>query len=201
MQTSISNSMSNNKKNIFNEKTFIIWLAIVASTMLFLAFTSAYWVHMTDGIRNKAWLQFDLPLQFWISALIVAVSSIFMQMAYKAAKNDDVYRIPSLLTITLVLAIGFCTSQIFAGLELINRGLFFSNGEPGEISVSFVYVMAGAHFLHILGGIALIIIGIVRSSRLEVHKKNLVFINICKTYWHFLGIVWIFLILFLYFAK
>jgi cytochrome c oxidase subunit 3 len=189
------------KKNIFNEKTFIIWLFIVASSMLFIAFTSAYWVHKSDGMRNNAWLDFDLPVQFWISAVIVAVSSIFMQMAYKAAKNDDVYRIPSLLTITLLLAISFCISQVLAVYNLIDRGLFFSNAEAGDISASFVYVMAGAHLLHILGGIVLIIVGIVRSSRLLVHKKNLVFINICKTYWHFLGIVWIFLILFLYFAK
>jgi len=190
-----------NKKGIFNEKTFIIWLFIVASSMLFIAFTSAYWVHKSDGVMNNAWLEFDLPVQFWISAVIVAVSSIFMQMAYNSAKSDDVYKIPSLLTITLLLAISFCVSQIFAVLDLVNRGLFFSNNEAGEISASFVYVMAGAHLLHILGGIVLIIVGIVKSSRLEVHKKNLVFINICKTYWHFLGIVWIFLILFLYFAK
>lgn len=200
MQTTLPNSMSN-KKNIFNEKTFIIWLFIVASSMLFIAFTSAYWVHKSDGVRNNAWLNFDLPVQFWISAVIVAVSSVFMQMAYKAAKNDDVYKIPSLLTITLLLAVSFCVSQVFAILDLIDRGLFFSNNEAGDISASFVYVMAGAHLLHILGGIVLIIVGIVKSSRLEVHKKNLVFINICKTYWHFLGIVWIFLILFLYFAK
>lgn len=200
MQISIPNSMSN-KKNIFNEKTFIIWLFIVASSMLFIAFSSAYWVHKTDGTLNNAWLNFELPVQFWMSAMIVIISSIFMQLAYRAAKNDDVYRIPSLLTITLLLAISFCASQIFAILDLIDRGLFFSNSEAGDISVSFVYVMAGAHLFHILGGIGLIIVGIVKSSRLEVHKKNLVFINICKTYWHFLGIVWIFLILFLYFAR
>jgi cytochrome c oxidase subunit III len=199
--TTMPNSTSTNKKNLFNEKTFIVWLFIVASSMLFIAFTSAYWVHKSDGVRNNAWLEFALPVQFWVSAIIVAISSIFMQLAYKAAKNDDVYKIPSLLTITLLLAISFCISQVFAGLDLLERGLFFSNAEAGEISASFVYVMAIAHLVHIFGGIVLLVVGIVKSSRLEVHKKNLVFINICKTYWHFLGIVWIFLILFLYFAK
>ena len=53
--------MSANKKSIFNEKTFIIWLFIVASSMLFIAFSSAYWVHKTDGIRNNAWFEFELP--------------------------------------------------------------------------------------------------------------------------------------------
>lgn len=189
------------KKNLFNEKTFIIWLFIVASSMLFIAFTSAYWVQRTDGIRNNAWLQFDLPVQFWISTSIVVVSGVFMQLAYRAAKNDDVYKVPSLLTITLLLGIAFCISQIFAVGDLISRGYYFSNKEAGDIAASWVYVIPGAHLLHIVGGLILIIVGIVKASRLEVHKKNLTFINICKTYWHFLGIVWIFLILFLYFAK
>lgn len=189
------------KKNIFNEKTFIIWLFIVASSMLFIAFSSAYWVHKTDGIRNNAWLVFELPVQFWISAVIVAVSSIFMQLAYRAAGNDDVYKVPSLLTITFLLGVAFCISQIYAYFAMVDMGLFLSNKEAGEISASFVYVISGAHLLHILGGLILLVVGIVKASRLEVHKKNLVFINICKTYWHFLGIVWIFLILFLYFAK
>lgn len=189
------------RNSLFNEKTFMVWLFIIASSMLFIAFSSAYWVHMSDGIRNNAWLQFDLPMQFWISTIIVAVSSVFMQLAYRAAKNDDVYKIPSLLTITTLLGVAFCVSQIMAYKALINMGLFVSNANPGEISASFVYVISGVHLLHILGGITLLIVGIFKASKLEVHKKNLVFINICKTYWHFLGIVWIFLILFLYFAR
>jgi cytochrome c oxidase subunit 3 len=200
MQTTIPNTMSN-KKGLFNERTFIVWLFIVASSMLFIAFTSAYWVHKSDGVSNNAWLDFALPVQFWISAVIVAVSSIFMQLAFRAAKNDDVYKVPSLLTITLLLAVSFCVSQVFAVFDLVNRGLFFANNEAGEISASFVYVMAGVHLLHILGGIVLLIVGIVKASRLEIHKKNMVFISICKTYWHFLGLVWIFLILFLYLYK
>jgi cytochrome c oxidase subunit III len=189
------------KKNIFNEKTFITWLFIVASSMLFIAFTSAYWVHKSDGVKNNAWFDFELPMQFWVSTVIVIVSGIFMQWAYNAAKNDNVFKLPSLITLTLILALSFCFSQYFAWVAMKNSGLFFSNREAGEISASFVYVISGVHLFHILGGIILIIIALVKSTRLQIHKKNLVFINICKTYWHFLGIVWIFLILFLYFAK
>jgi cytochrome c oxidase subunit 3 len=169
--------------------------------MLFIAFSSAYWVHKSDGIRNNAWFQFDLPVHFWISTGIVIVSSVFMQLAYRAAAKDDVYKVPSLLTITLLLGTAFCISQFYGFFALMDMGLFFSNKEASEISASFVYVIAGTHMAHILGGLILILVGIVKASRLQVHKKNMGYINICKTYWHFLGIVWIFLILFLYFAK
>lgn len=191
---------TNNTPQEFSPKTFIIWLFIVASTMLFLAFCSAYFVHKGDGILNDAWLKFELPVEFWVSAGIVVVSSFFMQLAYTAAKRDDIYKVPSLLTITLVLGIAFCISQFYGWMDLMNRGLFFSNKEPAEISASFVYAISAVHFLHIIGGLTLITIGIVKASRLQIHKKNIVFINICKTYWHFLGILWIMLLLFLYFA-
>lgn len=196
----MTTSTVNQTPKEFSPKTFIIWLFIVASTMLFLAFCSAYFVHQGDGVRNNAWLKFDLPFEFWISAGIVILSSLFMQMAYRAAQRDDIYKIPSLLTITLICGIAFCISQFYGWLNLMDRGLFFSNKEPAEISASFVYVISAAHFAHIIGGLILLTVGITRASRLQIHKKNMVFINICKTYWHFLGILWILLLLFLYFA-
>ncbi len=199
----MSLSTTVNTKNTsqeFSPKTFIIWLFIVASTMLFLAFGSAYLVHKGDGILNDAWLKFELPVEFWISAGIVIISSLFMQMAYRAAKRDDIYKVPSLLTIALLCGIAFCISQFYGWMDLMNRGLFFSNKEPAEISASFVYAISAVHFVHIIGGLILITVGIVKASRLQIHKKNLVFINICKTYWHFLGILWVMLLLFLYFA-
>lgn len=190
----------NNNKNIINEKTFLVWLLIVASIMLFVGFSSAMWVHKEDGIKNNVWTYFTIPVQFWVSTGIVIVSSIFMQLAYKAAKKDDVYKIPSLLTFTLILGIAFTISQIFAYNELVKMGLTIINKQAGDISASFLWVFSLTHLLHILGGIILLIVAIVKSSRLQIHKKNLVFINICKTYWHFLGILWIYLIIFIYFA-
>ena len=193
--------MTSPKKNYaVNEKYFLIILLMVASVMLFAAFSSAYWVHKTDGLTNNAWLIFKLPVQFWISTIVILISSLFMQMAYSAAKKDEIQKLPALLTITLFLGVFFCVSQYLAAKQMYGQGLYFSNKEPGEISASFLYVIAGAHFLHIIGGITLILVAIVRSNRLLIHKKNLVFINICKTYWHFLGILWVYLIIFLYFA-
>ncbi len=194
------NTTAPKKNYAINEKYFLMILIIVASVMLFMAFSSAYIVHKSDATNNNMWYQYTLPFQFWISTIVIVVSSIFMQLSYRAAKQDDIQRIPALLSITFALGLVFCISQFLAASELISKGLYFSNKEPGEISVSFLYVIAGAHFLHIIGGLVLLFIGILKASKLKIHKKNLVFINICKTYWHFLGILWVYLILFIYFA-
>ena len=184
-----------------NPKTFVVWLFIVASTMLFLAFSSAYWVHRQDGIGNNAWVMIKLPWHFWLSSAFIILSSFTMEAAYKNAKKDDVFKVPAYISFTILLAGGFSLLQILGFQQLMNMGYFFSNKMPGEISVSFIYVIAGVHLLHILGGIILLLVTLSKAVNLKIHRKELVFINICKTYWHFLGILWIFLFLFLYFAN
>jgi cytochrome c oxidase subunit 3 len=57
------------------------------------------------------------------------------------------------------------------------------------------------HFVHILGGIILLLIAQVKSFRLDIHKKQITFMSITNTYWHFVGLLWFILYLFLYFAR
>jgi cytochrome c oxidase subunit 3 len=169
--------------------------------MLFAAFSSAYIVHRADGVRNEAWLQFELPVWFWISAIISVVSSVFMQLAYNAAKKDNVTLIPSLMVFALLGGIGFAYSQYMGWSNMVDKGLYFSNQYPEEISASFVYAISYVHLAHIILGMVLLSITFAKSLKLSIHKKNLVFINISTTYWHFLGILWIYIVLFLYFAR
>jgi cytochrome c oxidase subunit III len=194
-------AMENDGRFGVNPVVFAVWLLIIASVMLFAAFSSAYIVSREDGIRNDRWLQFELPTAFWISGLIVIFSSFFIQKAYNAAKRDDIQLIPSLLLITILFAAGFCVSQIYGWKAMVASGLFFSNHEASEISASFVYAISFVHLFHILLGIVLLMVSFYRSLRLQIHKKNLVFLNISTTYWHFLGILWIYILLFLYFAR
>lgn len=184
-----------------NPVVFTVWLLIIASVMLFAAFASAYIVHRADGIRNEAWLQFQLPIWFWISGGIAILSSFFIQKAYVSAKKDDIQLVPSLVFLTIVLGILFGISQYLGWKDMTDRGLFLSNQEAEEISASFVYVISFVHLGHILLGLALLLVAFRNSLKLKIHKKNLVFINISTTYWHFLGLLWICILLFLYFAR
>jgi cytochrome c oxidase subunit 3 len=189
------------EKKQLNPKTFVVWLFIVASTMLFLAFASAYWVHRQDGIGNNAWVMIKLPWQFSLSTVFILLSSITIETSYRYAKKDDIYKVPAYIAFTMLLAGAFSLLQVYGFKHLMDLGYFFSNKLPGEISVSFIYVIAGVHLLHIAGGIVLLLVALLKASNLKIHSRELVFINICKTYWHFLGILWIFLFLFLYFAN
>jgi cytochrome c oxidase subunit 3 len=178
-----------------------LWLFMLASSMLFAAVVSAFIVHRPDAEGRGAWTAFDLPVFFLYSTIIVIASSVTAYLAQKNAKNDELAANRSFLLITTVLGILFCISQYLGWQQMIRLDLTFVNARPEDISASYVWVITALHFVHILGGIALLIATWISAVRLNVHKKSMGLMTITHTYWHFVGVLWIFLYLFLYFAQ
>lgn len=188
MTQSFKTKQTNSPEYTINPTKFVLWLLIVASIMLFAAFTSAYIVRRGEG----NWLIFELPSLFTYSTVIVALSSIAMQWAFFAAKKDNLTSIKTALGITFALGIAFAISQWFAWKQLVANNIHLV-GNPSE---SFVYIISGVHLLHMLGGLVFLLIVLVKTFQFKVHKKNLLTINLCTTYWHFLGLVWVYLYFF-----
>ena len=178
-----------------------LWLLMVGSLMLFAAFLSAFIVHKPDAEMKQTWTSFDLPIYFFYSVLIVIASSVTIYYAYQMAKKDELSANKWLIFATLILGILFCWSQYMGWKQLVALDLTFVNARPEDISASYVYVISALHVLHVVGGIILLSVSWIQSIKLNVHKKNLNLMSITHTYWHFVGILWIFLYLFLYFAK
>ena len=185
--------MSNPKPTLsMQPKKFALWLFIVSIIMLFAALTSAYIVKQADG----NWLSFDLPNAFIASTAVIIVSSITMQLSYMAAKKDELKRTTILLFSTLVLGLIFLVTQYYSWVQLVESNVYFvSNYASG----SFIYVFTGLHALHLVSGIIFLMITSWSSIRSEVHSKRLLRIEMCTTYWHFLGGLWLYLYLFLIF--
>ncbi len=189
------NTTKSSTENV-NPNKFSLWLFLITIIMLFAGFTSAYIVRIKEG----NWLKFDLPDAFLYSSIIIAISSFFMQWAYQSAKRDDIKFVRIGLLITCFFGILFLVLQIIGFGELVARGLHFVQ-KGDKISASFFYVISGVHWLHLLGGLVALFVLIARAFRMEIHKKNILSINMLNTYWHFIGILWVYLYLFLYFAN
>ena len=169
---------------------FALWLFIVSIVMLFAALTSAYIVKQSDG----NWLSFDLPGIFAVNTIIIAISSLTMHLAYLAAKRDAVKKVKWILLITVVLGIMFLVGQYISWSELVKNDIFFVSNYA---SASFIYVFTGLHGFHIISGIVFLLITLRSSLKSEIYSKKLVLIEMCMTYWHFLGGLWLYLYLFL----
>ena len=169
---------------------FALWLFIVSIVMLFAALTSAYIVKQSDG----NWLSFDLPGIFAVNTIIIAISSLTMHLAYLAAKRDAVNKVKWMLIITVVLGLIFLVGQYISWSELVKNDIFFVSNYA---SASFIYVFTGLHGFHIISGIVFLLITLRSSIKSEIYSKKLVLIEMCMTYWHFLGGLWLYLYLFL----
>jgi cytochrome c oxidase subunit 3 len=171
-------------------KKFVLWLLLVSSIMLFAGFTSAYIVRRGEG----EWVVFELPIMFMLNTGIVVLSSVFMQWAYISAKKDELNQTKIGLIVAIVLGILFSIMQYWGWSQMVYNSIYFGFANP---SGSFVYVITGLHLAHVIIGILYLLVILIQTFRFKVHKKSIQGIAMCNTYWHFVGILWIYLYVFL----
>ena len=183
---------------------FALWVAMASITMMFAGLTSAYIVRSAQG----NWRYYELPVAFWISTAVIILSSITIILGIRAFKQRMMPRFRMLITLTLVLGILFGVLQSVGFYQLYTTPQpVVMNGEidtqnllpvtiPGNPSESFLFIIAGLHLLHILGGIIALLIVFFRAYRRNVKIYNATGLEIAASYWHFVDILWIYLFIF-----
>lgn len=171
---------------------FSLWLIIISIIMMFAAFTSAYIVRRAEG----DWLEYDLPNILLINTIVIVLSSVAMQMAYVAAKHNNLQRLKIMLLLTLGLGVAFLIGQWNGWAILVENNVYFG-GRGSNPAGSFLYVLTGVHGFHLVTGLIFVALTYMSSLKYKVHSKNLLRIQLCTTYWHFLGGLWLYLYIFL----
>ena len=176
------------RKRIHPHK-FALWVGIGSLLMMFAGFTSAYIVK-----RNLAnWQTFDLPQFFWYSTAAILLSSVTIFLAEKAFKKREMKKYRSLVIATLILGVLFFVFQIFGFLQLWEKGITLQ----ANVSYSFMYVIVGVHAAHVLGGLIALIVLFAKAFSTKTRSYNSVPVELVSTYWHFVDILWIYLLIFL----
>jgi cytochrome c oxidase subunit 3 len=98
------------------------------------------------------------------------------------------------LVLTFLLGLAFVAGQLLGEGDLVQLNQYFTGG---NVSHSFIYVLTGVHDLHMISGIIFLGIVLVDAFRYRVHSKNMIRLEMCSTYWHFLGGLWLYLFVFL----
>ncbi len=184
---------------IMENQRLVLWCFMVASILGFGAFTSAYIVRIAQG----NWLSFPIPDVFMYNIGVVLASSASMFMAYRSAKNDELEQVKYYTWGAIITGVLFLVIQLIGYQQLTNQSIFFSpartdNGDLSPlVSGSFFYVITFAHLMHVVAGLIFLFILQVKAYRWQVHKKNMLTISLASTFWHFVGILWIYLYLFL----
>jgi cytochrome c oxidase subunit 3 len=175
-------------------KKMLVWIGIASIVMLFAALTSAIILRKAEG----DWLEFTIPSIFYFSTAVIILSSITMIMALEAAKKDNQNGIKIGLWTTFVLGIVFSYMQYVGWGQLTRGGVYFAGSESNPAG-SFFYILTGLHVLHLLGGLINLLIVIYKAQKRKYNSSDYLGIQLVGIYWHFLDILWVYLLLFLIF--
>jgi cytochrome c oxidase subunit 3 len=174
----------------------LMWVGILSIIMLFAGLTSAYIVRQAEG----QWLYFDIPSTFYISTAILVLCSLTLVLMLRQAKSGNQKMVGNLLLLTLGLGLAFSFTQFQAWGELVDAGIFFTGGESNA-SGSFLYVITGAHLAHLGGGLIALIFTWIKNALDRYSPENTLGLELTAMYWHFLDLLWIYLLLFLVYIR
>ena len=72
-------------------------------------------------------------------------------------------------------------------------------GLSSTLHMSFFYVFSGVHAVHILGGLIGLAIVLVKAYLGRLSATNFDSLRLLAKYWHFMGGIWLYLLLLLFF--
>lgn len=180
------------------EKSFkqMLWISMISMTMMFAGLTSAYVVSKA----REDWVSFELPSAFYISTLFILMSSLSYYLAKKTLLKGDQGKTTSLLALTLLLGLGFIFYQFSGFNQLIEAGLY-TTGKQSNVASSFLYVITGAHLLHIFAGIIVLGRVLYRNMTGKYSVDDHLGFSLGAIFWHFVDALWIYLFVFFYFIR
>ncbi|MFM7388733.1 MAG: cytochrome c oxidase subunit 3 [Bacteroidota bacterium] len=101
-------------------KKNLVYVGIFAIVMFFAGLTSAYYVSMGGGF----WLRYPMPSGFYLSTLMIALSSGTFLLAVQQLKKGSVTNMKILMAITFSLGVLFLVFQFRGYRQLVDRGIY-----------------------------------------------------------------------------
>lgn len=182
-----------------DKSKFVTYFLLLVVLMTFGGMIGAYIVISTNGAAE--WRPFALPVQVWISTAFILLSSFSYELGKKSLFRYDHRRARMMFITTTALGGAFISSQLLVWLALVNRG-FYMRGNP---YAGFFYILTAAHALHVAGGIVALGAILLRTwNETAYEPERLYRCNLARSvgwYWHFMGFLWIVLLLLLGFWK
>jgi cytochrome c oxidase subunit III len=172
-----------------------IWVLLAAIGMMFAAFTSALIVRKGASMD---WEHLELPPILYLNTLLLLASSVTLELARRRvavfmtgsaaqeARTEE-NKPARWLYVTLILGLAFVVGQYIAWLQLRAAGLYLATN-PNS---SFFYVLTAVHAVHVLGGLAGLGNVMHKLNRMTLRRSTL---DSFSYYWHFMGILWVYLL-------
>ncbi|HYE25338.1 MAG TPA: cytochrome c oxidase subunit 3 [Clostridia bacterium] len=185
--------------------------------MLFISFTTLLLARRYAGRFDPfsgefvtQWVPLQLPVKLLaMNTAILLISSLTAEAARRAASKEAILvpitRIPGVapipqrasvwIAITSLLGFGFLAGQLAAWRVLRVAGEF---PDANNLASSFVYLLTGAHALHLFGGLVVLLYALVAPKPRRSLESRRLAVDVTAFYWHFMGAMWLYVLVVLY---
>lgn len=200
MMNGVNQILPQSKK--YFAQRFALWVGLCSLFMAFAGLTSSYIIRRAQ----PDWLQFNMPTEFFISTAAIVLSSVTISFAHHYYRKDEFRQFRIYLILTFVFGCIFTVFQ-FRGWDVITDQGIIMFGKGATISGSFLGVISLWHLVHVLGGLFFLLIAIIRSFIIfkkdptrsllkDIQPSKGIRMDLLTTYWHFIDVLWVYLIIF-----
>jgi len=166
---------------------------ILAEAMIFVAFFAAYWYLR---LRAPSWppagsVEMPRVMPLVMTAVLVT-SSLTIHWAEHLLHEGNQAGFRNWLFITLALGASFLAMSGIEWSHLIHEGFTASTNTYGTI----FFCITGFHGAHVLVGLSIFLAGLPSTLK---GNANLGFFRTAGLYWHFVDIIWFFVVSQVYF--
>lgn len=114
------NDAVSEKYRLEKAKKNLVYVSLISVTMLFGGLISAYIVSMGDSF----WLKVPLPMAFWVSTVLIVLSSITFVLSLRAARRDQAGMQKAMMALTFLLGLSFVYFQFKGYGQLVDKGVY-----------------------------------------------------------------------------
>ena len=180
--------VSTQQRNKIHPHKFIMWVAIGSIIMMFAGLTSAFIVKSGQA----DWTTVVMPEIFWFSTGVILLSSLTMQMALRSFKQREMMQYRGLIAFTFLLGLAFIAMQWLGFQQLWQEKVTFKGAGAGQ----FLYVIFGLNAVHVFGGVITLMVMFLKAFFGKIKLYSAVPVEVAATYWHFVDVLWIYLLVF-----
>ena len=180
---------------------------MTTSVMLFATIAIGYLVlrrgeTVFDGVAQtyiQVWKPISIPRLLWWNTLLLILSSVALEFARREYFRDEALmeewlgltrsalrRAVPWQILGILFAAGFIVGQLDAWVKLRAQGIFLGSGPSSQ----FYYFLTGLHGLHLLGGMAVLVLCMIAGLAGQHVESRKVMIDITAWYWHAITLVW-----------
>lgn len=169
---------------------------LVSLSVVFIASLFAYGI---TRAQNPNWVPpgYVLPSSLVVSTLVIAFVSGLLQTALVQVRRNHLVKAGRALTGAAALAVTFLILQTWNWVQV--RHAQSPLPEPTLFAFTF-YLLTGLHALHVIGGFVPLGVVMYRTAERQYSSSRHEGVALCVQYWHFLGVVWLVLLLALHVA-